>query len=196
VSGSNEATPSYCEQASCERTGCERALSSRELFAEVYSDLHRMAARELRRSSAVVSPTTLIHETFLNLSHRQFADETHFLAYAARAMRGLLISEMRHRGRQKRGGDFHITSLPTELPLAADCNPTLDALADALEELAKFDARLAECVDLKFICGFTFCDIAQLWNVSERTVLRDWDKARILLHRLIREAQSEPRAAT
>ena len=183
MSSSNEA-------AVCSQKG---GPSSRKLFAEVYTDLRQMAARELRRCRGVVSPTTLVHETFLNLSHRQFADAPHFLAYAARAMRGLIISQLRSRSRQKRGGEVEILSLPAELPHAEDSDPALDALSHALEELAKFDARLAECVDLKFICGFSLPEIARMWNVSERTAQRDWDKARLLLHRLMQQAQSEPR---
>jgi RNA polymerase sigma factor (TIGR02999 family) len=149
-----------------------------------------MAERQLRiGAKAIVSPTTLVHETFLNLSHREFVDKAHFLGYAARAMRGLIISELRNRGRQKRGGGCEITSLPTELPHAADPDASLDALADALEELTLIDAHLAECVDLKFICGFSLPEIARMWNVSERKVQRDWDKARVLLYRLIKEDQ-------
>jgi len=183
----------------CEETavsGREHA-ESRELFATVYSDLHRMATRELRRGpTPIVSPTTLVHETFLNLSHRQFTDEAHFLAYAARAMRGLIITQLRNRGRQKRGGQFEITSIPTELPYASEPDTALEALSGALEELATIDARLAECVDLKFICGFSLPEIARMWNVSERTVQRDWDKARVLLHRLMKAAENDPPVAT
>ena len=166
--------------------GQEHGVASRELFARVYSDLHRMAARELRRNPrAIASPTSLVHETFLNLSRRTFDGEAHFLAYAARAMRGLIISQLRSRGRRKRGGGYDITSLPEELPDACDPDAALEALANAVEELAKLDSRLAECVDLKFFCGFSLPEIAHMWNVSERTLQRDWEKARLLLNRLI-----------
>jgi len=185
--GSDEAIP----------FGPEHNAASRELFAKVYADLHRMATRELRRGHReVASPTTLVHETFLNLSHRQFTDETHLLAYAARAMRGLIISQLRSRARQKRGGKFEITSLPLELPHASDPDASLVALSDALEELAKLDPRLAECVDLKFICGFSLPEIARMWNVSDRTVQRHWDKALLLLHRMIKGAATEPLGET
>jgi DNA-directed RNA polymerase specialized sigma24 family protein len=92
------------------------------LFAMLYEELHRMAQRELRRGAAVtLSPTTLLHETFLNISHREslaFGDCGQFMSYAARAMRGLIVDYLRSRHAQKRGGDFEITSLPTELPQA------------------------------------------------------------------------------
>lgn len=175
----------------------ERSIASRELFARVYRDLHRMAERELRRTPGeIVSPTTLIHETFLNLWRRKFVDEAHLLAYASHAMRGLIVSQLRNRGRRKRGGGYDIRSLSMDLPQAFDTDHSLDALADALESLAKLDSRLAECVDLKFFCGFSFSEIACMWNVSERTVQRDWEKARVLLNTLLQGVQGELHAAT
>ena len=159
------------------------------LFAALYDELHRMAQRELRRNSAAtLSPTTLLHETFLNVAQREsaaFSDRPRFMAYAARAMRGLLIDYLRNRKAQKRGGNFEITSLPTELPRGSEPDNDIEHLSEALDTLAKIDSRLAECVDLKFFCGFSFNDIAQMRDVSERTVQRDWDKARLLLNRLI-----------
>jgi RNA polymerase sigma factor (TIGR02999 family) len=163
-----------------------------KLFVALYDELHRMASRELRRNVAVtISPTTLLHETYLNVSGREsaeFVDRQKFMAYAARAMRGLIIDYMRRGNAQKRGGAFEITSLQDGLPIAAEEQGGLDVerLREALEALSGVDARLAECVDLKFFCGFSFGDIANLWEVSERTVQRDWDKARLLLSRLIR----------
>ncbi|MET0536170.1 MAG: ECF-type sigma factor [Steroidobacter sp.] len=161
-------------------------LASHELFATVYAELRQIAARELRRNGgSVVSPTTLIHETFLSLSQRKFLNEPHFLAYAARAMRGLIINQLRSRGRQKRGGEYEITSLPAELPSATESDHSVEKLGDALERLALINARFAECIDLRFFCGFSLGEIARMWDVSERTVQRDWDKARMLLHRLM-----------
>src|SRR5215831_16534789 len=160
-----------------------------QLFAKLYEELHAMAQRELRRNAqATLSPTTLLHETFLNICQRESApsaERGRFMAYASRAMRGLLLNYLRDRHAQKRGGQFEITSLPSELPFAAQPDFDLAKLSDALDELSKLDARLAECVDLKFFCGFSFADIAEMWSVSERTVQRDWEKARILLHQYL-----------
>lgn len=162
-----------------------------QLFAALYDDLHRMAQRELRRNAAAnLSPTTLLHEAYLNISQRQSApsaDRGKFMAYAARAMRGLLIDYLRSRQAQKRGGEFEITSLPTDLPQAVDGE--MEKLGDAIDQLALIEPRLAECVDLKFFCGFSFLDIADMRSVTERTVRRDWEKARILLHQML-EKQS------
>jgi len=114
------------------------------------------------------------------------------MAYASRAMRGLLLNYLRERRAQKRGGQFEITSLPTEIPIAATEDLDFARMNDALEELAAVDARLAECVDLKFFCGFSFADIAEMWSVSERTVQRDWEKARILLHQYLDGSAAAP----
>jgi len=159
------------------------------LFAVFYNELHRMATRELRRNSSMtLTPTTLLHETFLSLSMRdsaEFDDRSRFMAYAARAMRGLIVDYLRRGNAQKRGREFEITSLPEESLPALQSDLEVEQLHEALDMLSVLDARLAECVDLKFFCGLSFGDIAQLWQVSERTVQRDWDKARLLLNRLI-----------
>ena len=161
------------------------AASREELFTVLYRELHRLAQRELRRNAFLtMSPTTLLHETYLNLSGRPgnvFPDRARFLAYAARAMRGLLIDYIRARHAQKRGGAFEITSLPTEIPASATSAGEIEGIAEALDALGNADPRLAQLVDLKFFCGFSFAEIAQLQGISERTAQRDWDKARILL---------------
>jgi len=172
------------------------AASREELFGVLYRELHRLAQRELQRNAALtISPTTLLHETYLNLSGRpgsMFPDRARFLAYAARAMRGLLIDYVRSRHAQKRGGEFEITSLPTELPAGAAANDELEGIAEALEALGALEPRLAQLVDLKFFCGFRFAEIAELQGTSERTAQRDWDKARILLQRHLRGQEPPP----
>jgi RNA polymerase sigma factor (TIGR02999 family) len=131
-----------------------------------------------------MSPTTLLHETYLNITDRKsgiFPDRARFLAYASRAMRGLLIDYMRSRHAQKRGAAFEITSLPTELPAGVPVEAELEGIAEALNSLGAVEPRLAQVVDLKFFCGFSFTEIAELLGTSERTAQRDWDKARMLL---------------
>lgn len=162
-----------------------------ELFSSLYSELHRMAKRELARrgSPASLSVTTLLHEAYLDIAARegsQFPDRPRFMGYAARVMRGLIIDHARSRNALKRGGEFQITSLKTE----AGENPVdakeLSVISDALDQLAKLDPKLAELVDMKFFCGLSFAEIAALEGLSERTVQRRWEKARIYLHRNIR----------
>jgi RNA polymerase sigma factor (TIGR02999 family) len=165
-------------------------LAAERLFETLYAELHRMARRELARPGAAVSlgVTTLLHEAYLDMSSRTnaFPDRARFMGYAARVMRGLIIDHANRRRAQKRGGQFEITSLEAnDIDLAADAK-TLTAIGEALDELAVTNAALAEVVDLKFFCGFSFAEIAAMRGVSERTVQRYWDKARVYLHRSLR----------
>jgi RNA polymerase sigma factor (TIGR02999 family) len=165
-------------------------------FETLYAELRRMARRELFKGghAGQMSPTTLLHEAYLQMSSRpglQFADRAHFLAYAARAMRGIAIDQARARGALKRGGGLDITALDTfvsenAMAPADAAAEDLEHVGQAVEKLAAIDARLAELVDLKFFAGLTFAEIATLQGVSERTAQRDWDKARMLLHGLMR----------
>jgi len=161
------------------------------LFTAMYADLHRLAERQLalRGNQLTLGATTLLHEAYMSMAARESAeypDRARFMAYAARAMRGLVIDYVRNRQAQKRGGAFHITGIDTLTPIAnADVNAGADieALGDALEALSALDRALAELVDLHFFCGFGFNEIAAMRDVSERTVQRDWKKARLLLRR-------------
>ena len=171
-------------------TATERgdAAASDALFNALYSELHRMARRELARSAApaTVSVTTLLHEAYLEIAAREgsaFPDRPRFMAYAARVMRGLVIDHVRRRQAVKRGGQFELTSLDTELAEQIIDDRELTHIGHALDALAESDALLAEVVDLKFFCGFSFAEIATLRRTSERTVQRQWEKARIYLHR-------------
>jgi RNA polymerase sigma factor (TIGR02999 family) len=166
-----------------------------QLFSTLYAELHRLAQRELRRSGPplTISATTLLHEAYLNLQHRDalaFPDRPRFLAYAARAMRGLVIDFARGRQALKRGGAFEITSLPTDLPQEGADFAELERLGEAIDRLARVDPHLAQIVDLKYFSGFSFTDLAATWDLSERTVRRDWQRARLFLHRALLDAES------
>lgn len=165
-----------------------------QLFASLYDELRKMAQRELRRAgpSLTLGATTLLHELYLSVHEKpdaQFPDRSRFFAYASRAMRGLIIDYARSRQALKRGAAFEITSLPTEVPEQAIDYAELQRLSDAIEQLATVEPRLAQVVDLKYFGGFSFGDIASMWEMSERTVQRDWEKARLFLHRWL----SDPR---
>jgi RNA polymerase sigma factor (TIGR02999 family) len=156
--------------------------------------LRRLAARHIQRGAdgLTLSTTTLVHDAYLSMSGRgdaNFPDRARFFAYASRAMRGLVIDYARRRRAKKRGREFEITLVEDERsPVGAvEMGEDLEALGDALESLAELDPALAELVDLHFFTGFTFEEIAELRRVSERTVQRDWRKARLLLHRALRE---------
>jgi RNA polymerase sigma factor (TIGR02999 family) len=166
------------------------------LFATLYHELHSIAERELRRggSELTLGTTTLLHEAYLNIARRegtQFASRGQFLAYAARALRGLTIDYARRRRTAKRGGEFHLTSAGSEIDAAGGVPESavdLEQLGAALETLSALDPDLTQLVDLHFFCGFSFTEVAELRGVSDRTVQRDWRKARLLLHRALEEA--------
>jgi len=170
------------------------SVAADALFTMLYHELHRLAERSLRQngSALTLGPTTLLHEAYLNITGREsaaFSDQSRFLAYASRAMRGLVIDYARRRRAQKRGRQFEITLAGNE-PASDEAMRTaeeLERLGDALNELATLEPALAELVDLHFFCGFSFAEIGTFRGVSERTVQRDWRKARLLLHRTLIE---------
>ncbi|MGE5275407.1 MAG: ECF-type sigma factor [Acidobacteriota bacterium] len=162
------------------------------LFSSLYAELHGLAEKQLARqgSGITLGATTLLHEAYLDMSRREgavFPDEGRFMAYAARVMRSLIIDYARDRRAQKRGGAFEITTLDEEKAGPAPGTEDLEEIHAALERLGQIDPPLAEIVDLKFFCGFSFPEIAAMRRVSERTVQRQWEKARLFLHRSIRE---------
>ena len=163
-----------------------------KLFAILYNELHRLAEHNLRRagSALTLGTTTLLHEAYLNIAGREniaFAERSRFLAYASRAMRGLVIDYARSRRAKKRGREFQITLGTEEARSGQPMQEVaeLERLGEALDELGEFEPALAELVDLHFFCGFSFAEIAALRQVSERTVGRDWRKARLLLHQAL-----------
>ncbi len=166
------------EQALAEMLGAAEqgglALSP-QLFSALYRELHRLAQRQLHAGSGnlTLGATTLLHEAYLQLSGRtlSFPDRPRFYAYAARAMRGLIVDYVRERRALKRGGAFHLTSQNTEAEQVARIED-LDPLSDALDALALADPPLAELVELKFFCGFDFIEIAAMRGVGVRTVQR------------------------
>jgi RNA polymerase sigma factor (TIGR02999 family) len=157
------------------------------LFALLYTELHRLARSQLARSAnpRAIGTTTLLHEAYLAMAGREgteFPDRARFMAYAARAMRGLILNHARARHAEKRGGEVEMTPLDEALAAAAEAEPDLEKIGAALEGLSSVEPRLAQVVDLKFFCGFTFAEIGEMWGQSERTVQRQWEKARIYLH--------------
>ena len=167
------------------------SAAAEQLFAALYGELHRMAQRQLHRNAfgSTLGATTLLHEAYLDIAGRApgFPDRARFFAYTARAMRGLIIDHVRERRALKRGGEFHLTALDTRISESVPELNDMAPLGDALEELTRIDAPLAELVDLKFFCGFSFNDIAAMRGVSERTVQRDWNKARVYLRHTLHE---------
>ncbi len=164
------------------------------LFSALYRELRGLARRELARSGpgASLGVTSLLHEAYLDMAQREgvaFPDRARFLTYAARVMRGLIIDGLRRCQARRHGGGFEITSIDGKD--VSDATPASEAdeierLGQALDGLAAVEPEIAHVVDLKFFCGFTFIEIADLRGVSERTVQRHWDKARIYLRHTLR----------
>lgn len=166
-------------------------VAAEALFGALCSELHWRAKRDLayRGVPASLSATTLLHEAYMAIAERNgpdFPDRARFMGYAPRMMRGLIIDHAPERQAQKRGGVFEITSLDTDTMENAVDHRELAQISEVLDALGNVEPSLAEIVDLKFFCGFSFVEIAAMRDVSERTVQRNWGKANIYLHRQIR----------
>jgi RNA polymerase sigma factor (TIGR02999 family) len=166
-------------------------VAAKALFEALYSELHRMAKAVLARrgGSVSLSATTLLHEAYLAMASREgpsFPDRSRFMGYASKVMRSFIIDHARERHAEKRGGLFEITSLETTTVENPVEYREVAEIGEALDELGKVEPDLAEIVDLKFFCGLSFAEIAALRKVSERTTQRNWERARLYLHRKIR----------
>ena len=146
-------------------TAAEILPAADGLFAVLYADLHRMARRQLARGARdmTLGTTTLLHEAYLDMAARDsaFPDRGRFMAYACRVMRTLIIDHVRNRKAQKRGGEFQITSLEVDVADPGAEADELTRIGDAVDGLAAVDPLLAQIVDLRFFCGFTFAEIAR-----------------------------------
>ncbi len=158
-----------------------------ELFSLLYGELRQLAHSRLMKSGrlTLLDTTSLVHETFLRVAgagRLAMSDRAQFLGYAARAMRSIVVDFVRQRQAQRRGGDQQHVPLDTnaagELPAPED---EIIRVNEALEELAKVDARLAHVVEMRYFAGLSDEDIGAAIGVNARTVRRDWQKARMLL---------------
>jgi RNA polymerase sigma factor (TIGR02999 family) len=167
------------------REGDERA--PRELFVILYEELRRLAHIQLRRrlQSSLVT-TALVHEAYVKLADQarlDLRDRGHFLALAAKAMRQILLDHARKRLAGKRGGAIEHGSFDESAIGLADTKASqLVALDDALDRLEALDPRLARIVEVRFFAGLSVIEAADALGLSERTVKRDWQKARAFLY--------------
>jgi len=167
------------------RQGDERAAG--EAFSLLYEELRRLARARLRehRTMTLLDTTALVHESYVKIVGTDalpVEDRHHFFAYASRVMRSVIVDFARARLTERRGGNAQKIVLDTDLGerLAA---PEEDVLRvhEALEVLAQADVRLAQVVEMKWFGGLTEEQIAVALGLSDRTVRRDWEKARLLL---------------
>jgi RNA polymerase sigma factor (TIGR02999 family) len=166
-----------------DRSALDRVLST------LYQELHGMARRQLagQQYGHTLDATALVHEAYLKLVGRgsgnaQFDDRAHFFAYAASAMRSVIVDYARQRLAQKRGGDLHrVTELPENLEGGLSLDEDMLGLDTALNRLSSVDPRLTQVVELRYFAGLSELEIAALLQRSERSVRRDWQKARMFL---------------
>jgi len=158
-----------------------------KIFSTLYPDLKVVARARLRRNRrlTLMDTTVLVHESFLRfqkLGGLDVGDRQHFLAYAAKVIRAVIVDIVRSEQAEKRGGAAELQTLDTAVvENASDDQTDVLAVAGALEALAQLDPRLASVVEMRYFAGFTEVEIAAALGVTERTVRRDWEKARTFL---------------
>lgn len=158
-----------------------------ELFAAAYPELRKLARSRLRDGgrNTVIDTTALVHESylrFLGSGQLRSDDRRAFFAYASRVMRSVIVDAVRERQAERRGGDLQRLTLNTEvadnLPAGED---ELLGVHEALQVLAQAEPRLAQVVEMRYFGGYSELEIADALGLTDRTVRRDWDKARLLL---------------
>jgi RNA polymerase sigma factor (TIGR02999 family) len=162
------------------------------LFAAAYSELHRLAHARLRDGgrNTVLDTTCLVHESYLRFvraGELRAEDRRAFFAYASQVMRSVIVNSVRERIAQKRGGDRAPLTLSTNLAAdVTDDEGTILAVHEALDALEKADPRLAKVAQMRYFGGYSEQEIAETLDVTERTVQRDWEKARLILAAALR----------
>jgi RNA polymerase sigma factor (TIGR02999 family) len=171
-------------------SGGDRAARD-ALFAAVYPELRRLAHARLYGGgrNTVLDTTALVHESYLRLvktGELGFDDRRAFFGYAARVMRSVIVDSARARRAERRGGAAEELTLGSEpaLDIAAHDEPIL-RVHEALEQLERSDARAAQMVEMRYFGGYSDKEIAETLGITERTVHRDWEKARMLLRAIL-----------
>jgi len=160
--------------------------AAQELFSLLYNDLRRLAHARLQRNEPItlLDTTSLVHETFLRVlksGRLEVSERPRFLAYAAQVMRSVIVDFVRQRHAERRGGNGPRVPLDAAAEVVPSAEDEVLRVSEALDELAKVDERLVKIVEMRYFGGFTEEDIALALGVNERTVRRDWQKARLLL---------------
>ena len=163
------------------RAGDAQALGA--AYSAVYDELKRAARAQLRRMRDDFQTTALVHEAYLKLGGAQLAaqDRNHLLALSARAMRQVLVDDARARKADKRGGGQEALTLPSALGSSEAAAIEVLALDELLASLHAVDERAAQIVELRYFGGYSEVEIAGMLGISDRTLRRDWRKARAFL---------------
>jgi RNA polymerase sigma factor (TIGR02999 family) len=168
--------------------GDESALE--RLMPAVHEELRRLAHRQMRRERQghTLQTTALVNEAYMrliDLSRVRWQDRAHFFAMSARLMRRILVDHARSRNYQKRGGGGANVALDEALMVSTERGADLITLDEALEALAKVDARKSQVVEMRFFGGLSVDETAEALHVSGETVMRDWRLAKVWLLREI-----------
>jgi RNA polymerase sigma factor (TIGR02999 family) len=167
-----------------------------QVFSALYPDLRRIAHARLRSQGGVahLETTALVHESFLRLigaAELHLSDRKHFFTYAAKTMRNIIIEFAREHLAQRRGGGQVAlrldTALANQLSGSDGADASLVAINDALSALERLDPALAQVVEMRYFAGYSEVEIAELTGNSERTVRRQWEKARAFLMATLQE---------
>jgi RNA polymerase sigma factor (TIGR02999 family) len=132
--------------------------------------------------------TALVHDSYMKLASgpdRQFSTRVQFLAYASRTLRSIVIDTIREERALRRGGDLNLVTLDTAIQEGIGATVDVESVNAAMDDLAKLDPALARLVEMRFFGGMTAIEIAEALGISERTVQREWNKARALLLTMI-----------
>jgi RNA polymerase sigma factor (TIGR02999 family) len=169
--------------------GDPRALGA--VFERLYPELRRIARARMRRTNerVVLDTTSLVHECYLRLlklERLQAGDRGHFLAYAASAMRSVVVDIAREQLALRRGGAHFFVTFDTQADVAAGGEADILRVHEALQELALLDERMVRVVEMRYFAGLEHAEIAQALDVSPRTVDRDWERARGFLFDALR----------
>lgn len=162
------------------------------VFAAAYPQLHRLARSRLRDGgrNTLLDTTCLVHESYLRFvsaGELRAEDRRAFFAYASQVMRSVIVTSVRERIAQKRGGDGRPLTLSTQLAAnVADNEETILRVHEALDTLEQADPRLAQVAQMRYFGGYSEQEIAETLEITERTVQRDWEKARLILEELLR----------
>ena len=156
------------------------------LYASAYADLRRLARSRLRAGGryTLLDTCSLVHESyvrFVNGRHVSFQDRLHFMRWAAQVMRSVIVDFARRRVAARRGGGSSRVTFDVELAAAANGEDQILIVHQALERIAAVDERMMQVVEMRYFGGLTEPEIAVALGVTERTVRRDWLKARLLL---------------
>ncbi len=172
-------------------------VAAKSLFPLVYEELRQIAASQLanERAGQTLQTTALVNEAYLRLAGKEgdaeFANRRHFFAAAAEAMRRILVDQARRKNSLKQGGDRARVEFEDVFAIAPGAREDLVALDQALTKLKAVDSAAAELVELRYFTGLTLSQIADMQEVSERTLQRKWSFARAWLHREISEDEGE-----